>query len=523
MKNAELVNVLKVFAENLNEPKPVYKKLFLSGGLLSEFFKLKEKDLKKEFSKKAVRAIFSLRKKISAELLTMTSPKLMCQIIALDDYGHLLNCYFRLTDGVEQSLQLADLFVDALYNLSLDDPDQKYFCNIFHYCVLLETRFGPNIRQASRWKITHHWTQWIHNIFESLLQGEPRARRYMITAIVHSWSNGSNMKYCSPEDWNRELAQVNYDTVCKELEDREMGGDGFRSAYTYYFPLEKKYHRAMDTIYQVKSQIEKDSGQLLGLINDLCQEVEVFSFQRLYDNLMLPCKVNTVRKIDVLDTIVRLKWQEIVSQARCFIRSGGRDKIKMAVPEFRKFGIDSFVFVREGHQFPAVLIHLWYLQLEEKFRITMNLDQQGNLHGTNPGWVPEISMLLKFIIVDSYHKLVCNPGQTIPRSTRTRVLQQDKGNGQQTEIEITEVRPHFRQLPSGWKASDQALVSYQEALETDQPLPEGMTFVAGYDYERGPQIQLVSSHHWQEQSDQPAIMSYNRKRIFDALAEYQAI
>ncbi|MFA7209457.1 MAG: hypothetical protein WC120_04190 [Parcubacteria group bacterium] len=177
------------------------------------------------------------------------------------------------------------------------------------------------------------------------------------------------------------------------------------------------------------------------------------------------------------------KCEEIMEKPSRGLRSNGADHIKIAVSTLYASGIKAVVFHPEGYQFPDMKVRVMVSKWTPHF-----LSFEGELRGFElivkemlfvNGWFKNYTVLkemLECIIIDALHRIVVVQREEMKNSGGTKKTSRSASACEKERV--SEVRPHFRKLPEGWQASEEA----KAWAESQQgwKLPPGRTFVRGH-------------------------------------------
>ena len=204
------------------------------------------------------------------------------------------------------------------------------------------------------------------------------------------------------------------------------------------------------------------------------------------------------------------KAQDIEYQPRAWVKSQERDKVAIKIAPINRFGVNSFSFISEGYQFPNVGLELYGDFFGKPLMAPLSLEA-GILRGLNLSWPAWLQFLLGYMVLDSYHEIVCGNGNENERTSRSSRPHR-KNN---TYVEEIEVRRHFRKLASEWwKPSEEAI---KGALQIFGFLPPGHTFVGKYS--RGPvSVQKPDMNRYERHLRIAPFLKYTEERLFKSLA-----
>ena len=497
MKDREFDLLMALFISN---NKKVRSKLinlaFSKPEVLSQILQFKTGKLRQYPGKKRS-ALRALAMEIESLLFARTSPLLIHQILCSKTVPELINQYFDLAaKNVVNSLALAKLLATALFSLSLDDESQYIYSSLFYQAMLAQSFIDGTSIVASRWQIDTNWQNWINNLFAAVGQGNQEAESFLALMLSHCLSNKVQLSALPTEEFWQSGLPHNQQVIREELQAESQtvanSASSLDSPRLLYYPLARIYFPAANKVYsQVNLYFKKTAG-----LTDFLARLQP--------------------QAGVLAAQMSAKWQQLTANPLCFIRQGARDKINIKIEELVDFGFHSFIFICEGCQFPEVKLDFLHLNFGTPYTFRFSMDRTGLLSGTNPYWQPMLSLLLNYMVVDCYHQIICGQKPGLDNQVKHKVKKINQKQGGHTFVEVTEVRPHFRSLPPGWEASEEAA---QAALEVyGRQLPPGKTFVR--QFERKPmEIKPIKAKDWQTYAKVPALFSYTKERIFEAIAK----
>lgn len=174
------------------------------------------------------------------------------------------------------------------------------------------------------------------------------------------------------------------------------------------------------------------------------------------------------------------KSLEILEKPARGLRSDGADHIKISVSTLYAAGVHAVVFCPNGCKFPdlklKVMASKWTPHLVafdgalEDFRLNL-----ADIAVCNSKFNDNklLKSMLEYLIIDAIHRIVVVQKQQVNGSQKRR----DKSDVCERN-RATEVRPHFRTLPDGWKPSEEARERAQ--IQHGWTLPAGKTFVKAH-------------------------------------------
>lgn len=201
-------------------------------------------------------------------------------------------------------------------------------------------------------------------------------------------------------------------------------------------------------------------------------------------------------------------WHEIVHQPRYALRTAGADRIKLNVSALRMRQVRYTSLQLFPEQFPLARAKFWQMAFDQPVSMSFRLDPQ--LNSMNPDLVLErsdprypqtvVDRILYYIALHSYWKIVTGNLDSVMRVrevTEVRAVRQpDTGANVFRPFQL--VRPHFRRLPEGYLASEEAI---RLAAATIGSPPHGYTFVR--EHERG----------YQQVENLPPLFTYHDRDI----------
>lgn len=188
------------------------------------------------------------------------------------------------------------------------------------------------------------------------------------------------------------------------------------------------------------------------------------------------------------DEIFGKMWFDIKTKPKHGLRPGGKDFIKIEVSAMKAQGHHKLQFFSEGMKFPEAKVLYWMKENNLPYNFALRLDPERTHlaeYIIKPGLDEEnivalVDQLLIFIALHCYWRIV-TAQKGMPFSDR---IWQKPVSGKAKSERIshalsTIVRPHFRQLPSGYKASGDAIGRSLGVFKMEPPT--GWTFVKKHD------------------------------------------
>lgn len=183
--------------------------------------------------------------------------------------------------------------------------------------------------------------------------------------------------------------------------------------------------------------------------------------------------------IDDFDILYQIMWEEILNQSKYWIRSNGKDVVKLDFDKLNSYTHEllKLQFIREQLQFPRVWARFWCklhgnLHIEEyllgEAPLLKDYCQNSNLANDDPRVICDKIYL--FIATHCLWKIA-----TAQKAKTTIKSSLSKSRSEAGVRATAEVRPHFRRLPEGYLASEEAK-SHSKDLFGFEP-PKNMTFV----------------------------------------------
>ncbi|MFY9484100.1 MAG: hypothetical protein WAP74_00545 [Patescibacteria group bacterium] len=201
-------------------------------------------------------------------------------------------------------------------------------------------------------------------------------------------------------------------------------------------------------------------------------------------------------------------WHEIIDEPRYGLRTGGADRVKLNVSALQMRQIKYTSLQLLPDQFPNARAKLWLTEFDQPVSISFTLNPR--LNSVNPDLVFErddprygqilIDRILYYIGLHSYWKIITGKLDAvmgIREVTQVRLVRQDGARAPLFRL-FQQVRPHFRRLPEGYQASEEAV---RLAAATIGLPPECYTFVR--EHERG----------YQEVENLPPLFTYHDRDI----------
>lgn len=175
-------------------------------------------------------------------------------------------------------------------------------------------------------------------------------------------------------------------------------------------------------------------------------------------------------------------WDEITTEPNSWIRSGGRDKVELNLKSFNTdyFKLNFLQFFIEGCDFPNVWVRFWAKVNSRLVVYEYQLDNKPLEKLPLRSHKHEVTEVLvrnfyRFIAVDCLHRIVCQPQNDQTNTNSQADTDQEKMRIVKIRKTQSEVRPHFRNLPAGHNATDDA-IQFSKDFFGIKP-PEGKTFV----------------------------------------------
>ncbi len=169
---------------------------------------------------------------------------------------------------------------------------------------------------------------------------------------------------------------------------------------------------------------------------------------------------------DIEDRLANM-WKQIVQNPRYDILDGGGDSFNIT-GWLNRNGLERITFFREGFQFPTVGVRYVWRFFERTFTTRHPLSPKTSMTDKSRRLM-ELPLLI--IATTCYYDIICATPLSVKLYSRTT----DRGSrAVQNQSHPVKVRPHFRNLPPGWKASPQQI---QAAMSRLGYLPPGHTFI----------------------------------------------
>lgn len=470
----------------------IYRIAFSDSKFLSYLISLEENKYR-DFSGKKKKQARILVSDFCNQILDKIKPEYMHDILLLEDNGLVINKLMELASkNTDSATKLALLLQRALYSLSLDNDEQMLYTTIF---VNSLTFTGQKDYQCyvskRRWQPEKSWHDWMMKLLSAANQNNEKANNFFISMFMLTISNGIILIPQTEEVFSQ-IGHVH--NLAMVIQDAQRIADNQpvenRKYDKVFYPLAQEYLDIAKKLYQQADDFLDICAQFNSYLNSF------LSYQQQMEN-----EINKM-------------FLNIINNPHCFVRQGKTDKVSIRIPEFRSWGIVSLIFEIEGCVFPEVYVNFLMNLHGEKFNAKLKISKDGKINGYNPEWPEILIYVLAYIIFDSYHELVCNQKSASSSRKKTTIRKQQKA-GQQVYEEETEVRPHFRTLPEGWQASAEAEENLKNYLNNPEAeLPEGMTFVKGFSYERGTgKFINLSQKDWEEIEKIPPVFTYSRQRL----------
>lgn len=201
-------------------------------------------------------------------------------------------------------------------------------------------------------------------------------------------------------------------------------------------------------------------------------------------------------------------WDEIIHQPRYALRTAGADRIKLNVSALRMRHVRYTSLQLFPEQFPLARAKFWQMEFDQPVSMSFRLDPR--LNSMNPDVVCErsnprypqtvVDRILYYVALHSYWKIITGKLDEVIRIREASQVKVVRQPGQRPSLFrlFQVVRPHFRRLPEGFQASEEA---ERLAAETIGSLPQGFTFVR--EHERG----------YQQVENLPPLFTYHDRDI----------
>lgn len=186
-------------------------------------------------------------------------------------------------------------------------------------------------------------------------------------------------------------------------------------------------------------------------------------------------------------------WDDILSRPRYGLRSNGKDKIKLDVLSCDHcFSYRSIQFFPD--EFPKTKAKIWTSWKGKPSSVTFEIVPDSAI--PNDPFCDRIKLtdkFLRFVSLQCYWEIVMGRMAAKEKEAVGRVSPEER---EKVMRKLSHVRPFFRKLPEGQKASDSAFEFAQKVFLISS-LPEGKTFVR--EHERG----------WQEMEAIQPLFTYS--------------